>query len=392
MASNSPSLLEYARFHNVAEESTRYCPLNYADDSCEPKTPIPPVEGLEPEHPEERLKEVDKQFCTDLIMEKLETKPEDMEVLGGCLQLDSVKGNIWRGILPEVTTSDSKGETFLLTAEDERMVTSSEFHSTFAQSPTPSSPVPSVRLVVPSGPDVPVVPMNTRDVFDQYNSGMSQSTSGDGFTTPGNIPAQSSNISTTSHLAGDALYPIVDESGTVHQFVSIESDPDPISSIQDLEAEAYDPTALSSEVSTQQIFIDTSLANQDKHATESEFSAFDFDNAPSTPPFFDVSSHSISQPTFPVVSPDLTKEKGFSVGRFDCQKAQAPRDLKGKGGMKAFLEPMADTGIPGAQKGTVTAPISTLHEGMFDKGIFEFLDYSAGKRSRYHSASTRFTE
>ncbi|OQE22729.1 hypothetical protein PENFLA_c012G01334 [Penicillium flavigenum] len=348
MASNPPSLLEYARFYNVAEESTRYCPLNYADDTCEPKTPIPPVEGLEPEHPGERLKEVDRQFCTDLMMEKLETKPEDMEVLSGCLQLDSVKGNIWRGILPEVTTSDSKGETFLLTAEDERMVTSSEFHSTFAESPAPSSPAPSVRLVVPSGPDVPVVPMNTRDVFDQYNSGMSQSTSGDGFTTPGNIPAQSSNIPTTSHLAGDAFYPIVDESGTVHQFVSIESEPDPISSIQGLEAEAYAPTVVSSE-----------------HATESEFSAFDFDNAPSTPPFFDVSSHTKSQPNFPIVSPDLTKEKGFSVGRADCQKAQARRDLKRKKGTKALLEPMADTGTPGEQNGIVTASISTLHEGMF---------------------------
>ncbi|KAJ6183855.1 hypothetical protein N7519_005156 [Penicillium mononematosum] len=348
MASTPPSLLEYARFYNVAEESTRYCPLNYADDTCEPKTPVSPVEGLEPEYPGERLKEIDRQFRTDLMMEKLETKPEDMEMLSGCLQLDSVEGNIWRGILPEVTTSDSKGETFLLSAEDERMVTSAEFHSTFAQSPAPSSPAPSVRLVVPSGPDVPVVPMNTRDVFDQYNSGMSQSTSGDGFTTPGNIPVQSSNISTTSHLAGDAFYPIVDESGTVHQFVSIESDPDPISSIQDLEAEAYAPTVLSSE-----------------HATESEFSAFDFDNAPSTPPFFDVSSHTKSQPNFPIVSPDLTKEKGFSAGRGECQKAQARRDLKGKKGTKALLEHMADTGTPGEQKGIVTASISTLHEGMF---------------------------
>ncbi|KAJ5265500.1 hypothetical protein N7505_004550 [Penicillium chrysogenum] len=368
MAPNSPSLLEYARFYNVAEDSTRYCPLNYADDTCEPKTPIPPVEGLGPEHPGERLKEIDRQFCTDLMMEKLETQPGDMEVLSGCLQLDSLERNIWRGILPEVTTSDSKGETFLLTAEDERIVTSSEFHSTFAQSPAPSSPAPSVRLVVPSGPDVPVVPINTRDVFEQYNSGMSQSTSGDGSTTPGNIPVQFSNIPTTSHLAGDAFYPIVDESGTVHQFVSIESDhdPDPTSSFQDLEAEAYAPTALASEVSTQQIFIDTRLANQDKRATESEFSAFDFDNAPFTPPFFDVSPHTKSQPNFPIVSPHLTKEKGFSVGRADCQEAQARRDLKGKKGRKALLEPMGDTGTPGEQKkGIVTTSISTLHEGMF---------------------------
>lgn len=365
MASNAPTLLEYARYYNVAEESTRYCPLNYADDTCEPKTPVPPVEGLQPEHPEERLKELDKQFCTDLMMEKLETNPEDMEVLSGCLQLDSVKGNIWRGILPEVTTSDSKGETFLLTDEDERMVTSSEFHSTFAQSPAPSSPDPSVRLVVPSGPDVPVVPINTRDVFDQYNSGMSQSNSGGSFTTSGNMPVQSSDIPTTAHLAGDALPPIVDESGTVHQFVSIESDPYPISSIQDLETEAYAPTALSSEVSTHHIFIDTRLANQDKHATESEFSAFDFDNAPFTPPFFDVSSQSKSQPTFPIVSPNLTKEKGFSVGRVDCQKAQVHRDLKGKKRTNAFLEPMAETGTPGERKGIVTASISTLHKGMF---------------------------
>ncbi|CAG8903377.1 unnamed protein product [Penicillium egyptiacum] len=345
MAGNQPTLLEYARFYNVAEESTRYCPINYADDTCEPTSPIPPVEGLEPEHPEERLKEVDRRFCTELMMEKLETKPEDMEVLSGCLQLDTVKGNIWRGILPEVTTYDSKGEPLLLTAEDERMVTSSEFHSTFAQSPAPSSPTPSVRLVVPSGPDVPVVPMNTRDVFDQYNSGMSQSNSGDGFTTPGNVPDQSSNIPTTSHLAGDALPPIVDPSGTVHQFVSIESDP--VGSTQDQESEAYAPSVPSSE-----------------HPTESEFSPYDFDNTASTPPLFEVSPHSRSQPTFPIVSPNLTKEKGFSVGRVDSQKAQTPRDLKGKRGTKAFLEPVADTGIHCEQKGIVAASLSTLHEGV----------------------------
>lgn len=254
MASNQPTLLEYARFYNVAEESIRYCPINYADNTCEPTTPIPPVEGLDPEHPEERLKEVDRRFCTELMMEKLPTKPEDMEMLGSCLQLESVNGNIWRGILPQVTTSDVKGEPLLLTTADERMVTSSEFHATFAQSPAPSSPTASVRLVVLSGPDVPVVPMNTRDVFDHYNSGMSQSNSVEGFTAPETVADESSNIPTTSHLAGDAVPPIVGPSGTVHQFISIETDPVP--SIQDQE-EGYASSVLSSEVSTRLIIIDT---------------------------------------------------------------------------------------------------------------------------------------
>lgn len=248
MASNQPSLLEYARFYNVAEDSTRYCPINYADKTCEPTTPIPPVEGLDPEHPEERLKEIDRRFCTELMMEKLPVKPEDMDMLAGCLQLDSFNRNLWRGILPQVTTSDVKHEPYLLTAVHERMVASSEFHANFAQSPTPSSPIPSVRLVVPSGPDVPVVPMNTRDVFEHYNSEMSQSNSAEGFTAPETVAAGFSNIPTTSYLAGDAVPPIVGPSGIVHQFVSVESDPVP--SIEDQENESYASSELSSEVST----------------------------------------------------------------------------------------------------------------------------------------------
>ncbi|KGO39353.1 hypothetical protein PEXP_044340 [Penicillium expansum] len=342
MASSQPTLLEYARFYNVAEDSARYCPINYADDTCEPVTPIPPVHGLHPENPEERLKEIDRRFCTELMMEKLPTKPEDMELLSGCLQLESVKGNLWRGILPEVKTSDSKGEPPLVTTEDERIVASSGFHTTFAQSLAPSSPTPSVHLVVPSGPDVPVVPMNTRDVFDHYNSGMPQPTNIDSFNAPVTVAAQYSNISTTSHLAGDALPPIVGLEGTLHQFASIESDPVP--SIQDGENEGYAPSVLSSE-----------------HPTESEFSAFVFDNtAPA--PSFDVSPYEKPQPPFTIVSPNLTKEKGFSAGRVDSQKAQAPRALKGKKGAKAFMEPVADTGIPCVQKGIVVTSLSTLHE------------------------------
>ncbi|KAJ5604210.1 hypothetical protein N7537_007166 [Penicillium hordei] len=343
MASNQPTLLEYARFYNVAEESTRYCPTNYADNTCEPTTPIPPLEGLDPEHPEERLKEIDRRFCTELVMEKLPTKPEDMEMLGSCLQLEPVNGNIWRGILPQVSTSDVKGEPLLLTTVDERMVTSSEFRTTFAQSPAPSSPNPSVRLVVPSGPDVPVVPMNTRDVFDHYNSGMSQSNSVEGFTAPETVAAQSSNIPTTSHLAGDAVPFIAGPSGNVHQFISIETDHAP--SIQDQENEGYASSVQSSE-----------------HPTESEFSAVAFDNTSSVPSF-EVSPYRKAQPTPTTVSPNLTKEKGFSVGRVDSQKAQAPRDLKEKKEMKAFLKPVADTRIPCAPKGIAAASFSALHEG-----------------------------
>ncbi|KGO76362.1 hypothetical protein PITC_018020 [Penicillium italicum] len=342
MASNQPTLLEYARFYGIAEDSTQYRPINYADDTCEPIIPTPPVDGLDPENPGERLKEIDRRFCTDLMMEKLPTKPEDLELLSSCLQLESFKGNLWRGILPEVATSDAHGEPLLLTTEDERMVASSGFHITFAQSPAPSSPTPSVHLIVPSGPDVPIVPMNTRDVFDHYNSGMPQPTSLEGFTAPVNVAAEPSIIPTASHLAGDVVPPIVGPSGTVHQFVSIESDPVP--SVQDQENEDYSPSVLSSE-----------------HTTESEFSAYVFDNnAPA--PSFDVSPYKKTQPTFTFGSPNLTKGKGISVGRIDSQKAQAPRALKEKKGAKTFMEPVAETGIHCGQKRIMAASLSMLHE------------------------------
>ncbi|KAJ5686856.1 hypothetical protein N7536_009475 [Penicillium majusculum] len=342
MASNQPTLLEYARFYNIAEDSTGYCPINYADNTCEPATPILPVEGLDPEHPEERLKEIDRRFCTEIMMEKLPIKPEDMDMLAGCLQLDDFNRNLWRGILPQVTTSDVKGEPFLFTAVNERMVTSSEFNTTFVQSPSPFSPIPSVRLVVPSGPDVPVVPMNTRDVFDHYNSELSQSNSVEGFTAPQPVTAEFSNIPTTSYLAGDAVPPIVGPSGTVHQFISVESDPVP--SIEDQENESYASSVLSSE-----------------HPTESEFSAVDFDNTASAPSF-EVSPYKKAQPTLTTVSPNLTKEKGFSIGRVDNQKAQAPRALKERKEMKTSLESVADTRIPCEPKGIAAGSFSALHE------------------------------
>ncbi|KAJ9485364.1 hypothetical protein VN97_g7988 [Penicillium thymicola] len=357
MASNQPTLLEYARFYNIAEESTRYCPINYADNTCEPTTPNPPVEGLNPEYPEERLKEVDRRFCTELMMEKLPIKPEDMDMLGSCLQLESVNGNIWRGILPQVTTSDAKGEPHLLTTAHETMLTSSELHANFAQDPLSSSPTTMVRLVVPSGPDVPAVPINTRDVFDQYNSGMPQPNSVEGFTAPENVAAQSSNIP-TSHLAGDAVPPIMGPSGTVHQFISTESDLVP--SIEDQENEGY-ASSVSSEVSTQPIVIDTRVANEDKYHTESDFSPVNFDNTASAPSF-EVSPYKKAQPTLTTVSPNLTNEEGFSVGRNDSQKAQAPRALNEMKEMKAFLEPVADTKIPCEPMGIAAASFSALHE------------------------------
>ncbi|KAI2706360.1 hypothetical protein DTO006G1_718 [Penicillium roqueforti] len=360
MTSNQPTLLEYARFYNVAEDYTKLCPIDYADETCELPIYVPIIEGLELENPEERLKEIDERFCTDLLMERLETKPEDLELLSGCLQLDSVKGNIWRGILPQVMTSDIKDEPILLTTEDERMIASSEFHAAFAQSPaTSSSSSAPVRLVVPSGPDVPVVPVNTRDIFNYYNSGLPQSNIADGFTIPRHVPAACPNItSATSHRDGDAFPPLMGSSGMVPQFVSIETD-----SI-DYDSGAYDrythneadPFDFDSEAHG------LSVPNSE-HPTESEFSAFDFENAASSPPFVDVSSCNKSQPTFTDISPNLTKEKGFSVGRVDSQKAQVPRALKGKKGTKAFLEPVADPGIPCEQEGVVAASLSTLHEG-----------------------------
>ncbi|KAJ5356960.1 hypothetical protein N7517_011569 [Penicillium concentricum] len=343
MASNPPTLLDYARFYNIAEESNRYCPINYVDDTCEPTIPTPPVEGLNPENPEDRLKEIDRRFCTDIMMERLATKPEDMKLLSGCLQLQPFNGNIWRGILPEVTTSELKSEPLLTTTQDERMFASSEFDTNFVQSPTPSSPSLSVHLVVPSGPNIAAVPTNTRDVFDLYNSAVaSQSNALECFTTPANVTAESSNITMTSHLAGDALPAIVGPSGTVHQFVSIESDPVP--SITGQGSEYYATSAVSSE-----------------HPTESEFGPFVFDNTAS-PPLSDVSPYNKLHPTFSIVSPTLTKEKGFSVSGVDSQKAQAPRDLKGEKGTKARLGPVADTGMPCEQKITVPASLGTIRE------------------------------
>ncbi|KXG52828.1 uncharacterized protein PGRI_080840 [Penicillium griseofulvum] len=331
MASNQPSLREYARFYGIAENPDRYDPIMYADDTCEPTVPTPPFEGLNPENPEERLREVDRRFCTELMMEKLETEPEDLEFLGSSLQVPTPKGNIWRGILPEVTPSELQGEPPLLTNQAERLFTPFELPTDFAMSPTLSSPVPSVRLEVPSGPDVPSVPINTRDVFDLYNSNSIED-----FLIPNNMAAESSNMGPISHLAGDAL-PLVDAEGIVHQFVTTESDhipPTPDQEGDDEAASAY--------------------------LTESEFSAFDLGNSAS--PLLSDVSPSKSQRSFSIVSPDLTKAKGFSVRWGGGQNAQLRGYLKKRKERKAFMEPVADTGTSCEQKGIVTASLSTINE------------------------------
>ena len=106
------------------------------------------------------------------------------------------------------------------------------------------------------------------------------------------------------------------------------------------------------------------VANEDKHPTESEFSAVAFDNTPFEPSF-EVSPYKKAQPALTTVSPNLTKEKGFSAGRVDTQKTQAPRALrekKEKKEKKASLEPLANTGIPCKPKGIAGTSFSALHQ------------------------------
>lgn len=101
------------------------------------------------------------------------------------------------------------------------------------------------------------------------------------------------------------------------------------------------------------------VANEDKYHTESDFSAVAFDN---TAPSFEVSPYKNAPLTLTTVSPNLTKEKGFSVGRNDSQKAKAPRALKEKKETKALLEPPVDTGMPCEPMGIATASFGALHE------------------------------
>lgn len=258
MASDIPPLFEYARFYNIAEDSSRYCPLNYADETCEPTPPIPPISGLHPERPEERLKEIDQRFCTGLMLDRIPTKSKDMDYLGDCLKTDSSNKNLWRGILPDVRTSDHNTQRILLTMEDEKMLSAPEFQTTFDEDPFASpldypesfahgvSPSPGlpVRVVVPSGPDIPHVPGLMRDVFDHFNSDMTPEGDLGGVTMSMDQTVQSHNM--TLHPAD--VMPILGSVDDLFQIASIESDP--FVGTHDEESEVSGETALSSEVRT----------------------------------------------------------------------------------------------------------------------------------------------
>jgi hypothetical protein len=205
-------MLEYARFHRLSEDYLHTPPIAHADWSREPSRPVPP-EGLLPANPEKRMEEVDRIFCTGIMMERMPAKAEDMNTLSAALRPKLVKGNIWRGLLPVLKTSDLGPVPVLQTAEDEEAQFAGS-QGEFSAGPSvsaatvphmsgfPASPVPDpagvdnfidpfflddeavnfpyvsseldnspvTRVVVPSGPDVSIVPHSLREVFDQYNS------------------------------------------------------------------------------------------------------------------------------------------------------------------------------------------------------------------------------
>ncbi|KAJ5783152.1 hypothetical protein N7457_004926 [Penicillium paradoxum] len=358
MASQNPTLLEYARFYNIAEDSTRYCPLNYVDDTCEPTPPIPPILGLNREIPEERLREVDRRFCTELMLDKIPTKTSDMEFLRDCMNIDIENKNIWRGILPDVKTSDSTPERILFTLEQEKTLSLPEFNPASCQDPfspsaslqmtplPPPSPSPSlpVGVIIPSGPDVHHVPGLLRPVFDQFNSDdMPHDSNIAGMTVTVNTAVEPQDTNPAAHLAGDA-FPIVGPSGEPFQFVSIESDPLPF----DPDEESEDQSVSTSE-----------------QPTENGSSAFPFEDAATrTPAMFDVSLCNQSQPALHIVSSNLTKEKDSSGPRLDSSKAQMPGLLKERKGHNAFLKPGSDSVMAHAKKGILSTSTHTIHESM----------------------------
>lgn len=258
MGSEHPTLLQYARFYNIAKDPEHYSPLNYIDDTCEPIPPIPPFEGLNAETPEERLKDVERRFCNEIMLGRIPIKAADKEFLGDCLKLDIKDKNLWRGILPEVQTSDLQPESHLPTMAEARDLPAPQFHPPYNRmlfsfpanppmtpahvaSPSPSLPI---GVQVPSGPDVPYVPGYVRGVFDQFNSDDTAPNTDIGeFAFFLNPTVQPQELNAAAHLAGDAM-PLVGPSGEVLQLVSIESDPVP--GVDDEESE--DQSTSTSEV------------------------------------------------------------------------------------------------------------------------------------------------
>ena len=264
--SEEPSMLAYARFYKLSEDYMLQSPISYADETCEPKPPIPPAEGLAAANPEERMKEVDRLFCTGIMMERLPAKPEHMAILQQSLQPKPVTGNVWHGLLPVLKTSDLGPEPVLRTAEDEEngVLFPTGLQPQFSTGPSvstaPSMPgfpgpgvsgpsileglaldleldrlqkslfpnqnpplfdnSPTTHVTVPGGPNVPAVPPSMRQVFDHYN-----------FSPAPNVhqpPESSCKVTTAEILLPENDNPCdVNMSGEEAQYKSIESDNDP---------------------------------------------------------------------------------------------------------------------------------------------------------------------
>jgi hypothetical protein len=252
MAPHNPTLLEYARYYNIAEDSD---PFDYVDETCAPDPPAPPIQGLAVENPEERMGELDYRFCSNILYAKLPTDPKDMGLLSTCLHTDVQDKNIWRGILPEVVTTEDVPEPVLHSADVERLLAgyppadvdqqdpSSSFHDFFDTAvpgapATPSESVVSqftfesevssspqtIGVVVESGPDVPNVPEAVRNVFEMYNSDQLSQQTGVNLTASGNVASASQGVNTAAVYGGETgnSYP---QPGTQElPFISIESD------------------------------------------------------------------------------------------------------------------------------------------------------------------------
>lgn len=107
MADSSDSLLlAYARCHGLAEDPTALPTCHLAGKACEPQPLIPTRVGLVIPTPEKRMKEVHDAFCKSVLEEPLRGKAEDVPCLREALMPKPAMGNVWRGLLPTLRTSD----------------------------------------------------------------------------------------------------------------------------------------------------------------------------------------------------------------------------------------------------------------------------------------------
>lgn len=121
-------LLTYARHHKLAEDCTAKSTLTLVDETCEPQPLLPPRDDLKIPNPEERMKKVYHDFYMSVLEQPLRAKAEDITSLREAMHPKPSSGNVWRGVLPPLKTSDLAPAPFLNTFnEDEGIPLSTGF-------------------------------------------------------------------------------------------------------------------------------------------------------------------------------------------------------------------------------------------------------------------------